>query len=145
MLRKRREIILVAIIAALVVIAGRFFAIDTETTSSAAVEVVSNINQDPEPRERDGASNILSLAGGTPSASIRVGSNQCLQWWGTRPDAYRVEVAGFEGDDWQPNEAFLAAKRAGTASYNFPAWYRFIGATADDTEVSYRILRGLCQ
>ena len=145
MLRKRREIIIVVIIAALIVIAGREFT--TDKTAPAAPENVAAIaiNQDGEPADRQGTANLLTLRGSTPSAPIRVGSNQCLQWWGTQPDAYRVEVAGFGGEDWQPNEAFLAAKTAGTADYNFPAWYRFIAATGGETEISYRILRGLCQ
>tara|TARA_A100001037_G_scaffold199856_1_gene178753 strand:- start:10 stop:444 length:435 start_codon:yes stop_codon:yes gene_type:complete len=144
MLRKRREIILVVALAALIVIAGRFFATDTEPSRPAPTPNAEVTNQAPEPADRTGAATRLELRGDVPSEPIRVGSNQCLQWWGRTPRAYRVEVAGFAGDDWQPNEAFLAARQAGIADYNFPAWYRFVGVTEGVTEISHRILRGLC-
>ncbi len=147
MLKKRREILIIAFIAAMVVLAGRFFA--AENTQSAPVETsntaFSTINQRAEPDERPGDAIVVSLNGDEPSTPVRVGSNQCLQWWGERPDAYRVEVAGIDGDDWQPNEAFLAKKLAGNPEYNFPAWYRFVAADNRPTQISYQVLRGLCQ
>ncbi len=147
MLKKRREILIIAFIAAAVVLAGRFFA--TETTESATTEAsdtpFSTINQRAEPAERHGDAIIVSLDGSAPSTPVRVGSNQCLQWWGEHPKAYRVEVAGIDGDDWQPNEAFLAKKKAGNPEYNFPAWYRFFAADNRPTQISYQVLRGLCQ
>ena len=147
MLKKRREILIIAFIAALVVIGGRFFAAENaETvTTEAVAKTFSPINQRAEPEERRGDSTVVPLNGSSPSKPIRVGSNQCLQWWGERPDAYRVEVAGIDGDDWQPNEAFLAKKLAGNPEYNLPAWYRFIGIGNGTTQISYQVLRGLCQ
>lgn len=147
MLKKRREILIIAFIAALVVIGGRYFAAENanSVTAEAANTPISTINQRAEPEERRGDSIVVPLNSTSPSAPIRVGSNQCLQWWGERPDAYRVEVAGIDGDDWQPNEAFLAKKRAGNPEYNFPAWYRFIGTGNGTTQISYQVLRGLCQ
>ncbi|MGB0570630.1 MAG: hypothetical protein ACPGQM_00970 [Alphaproteobacteria bacterium] len=147
MLKKRREILIIAFIAAAIVLAGRFFA--TETTESATVEFPnapsSTINQRAEPAERHGDAIIVSLNGSTPSSPVRVGSNQCLQWWGEHPKAYQVEVAGIDGDDWQPNEVFLAKKKAGNPEYNFPAWYRFFAVDDRPTQISYQVLRGLCQ
>ena len=145
MLRKRREIILVVSLAALVIVAGRFFAANTITHTPRSVAPAGTTNQHAEPIDRSGTSNLLKLSSSTPSAPIRIGSNQCLQWWGERHDTYRVEVAGFGGQDWQPNETFLAAKTAGTAEYNSPAWYRFAATTKDETKISYRIMRGLCR
>ncbi|MEP4380002.1 MAG: hypothetical protein ABJ215_13890 [Alphaproteobacteria bacterium] len=147
MLKKRREILIIAFVAAIVVIAGRFFAAENAETVSAAVSDTpfSTINQRPEPTERQGDAIVLSLSDNAPSRPIRVGSNQCIQWWGERPDAYRVEVAGIDGDDWQPNETFLAKKKAGNPEYNFPAWYRFTAAGDETTQLSYQVLRGLCQ
>jgi hypothetical protein len=147
MLKKRREILIIAFIAALVVIGGRFFAAENAktVTAEASDTPISTINQRAEPEVRHGDSTVLPLTGSSPSAPIRVGSNQCLQWWGERPDAYRVEVAGIDGDDWQPNEAFLAKKQVGNPEYNFPAWYRFIANTGGTTQISYQVLRGLCQ
>jgi len=147
MLKKRREILIIAFIAALVVIGGRFFAAENagSVDSEAALTPFSTINQRAEPEDRRGDAIVLVLNGSAPSDPVRVGSNQCLQWWGERPDAYRVEVAGIDGDDWQPNETFLAKKAAGTPEYNFPAWYRFISAGGGATQVSYQVLRGLCQ
>lgn len=147
MLKKRREILIIAFIAALVVIAGRFYAAEnTDTvTAEASNTPFTTINQRAEPAERRGDSTVVPLNSNSPSEPIRVGSNQCLQWWGERPDAYRVEVAGIDGDDWQPNEAFLAKKQAGNPEYNFPAWYRFIGNGTGATQISYQVLRGLCQ
>lgn len=146
MLKKRREILIIMFVAALVVIGGRQFAAkNVDTAESVAPDTVfATINQRAEPKERDGDAIVVPLNGNTPSTPIRVGSNQCLQWWGERPDAYRVEVAGLDGDDWQPNEAFLAKKEAGNPEYNFPAWYRFIATGNEATRVSYQVLRGLC-
>tara|TARA_R110002110_G_scaffold376568_2_gene586899 strand:+ start:414176 stop:414619 length:444 start_codon:yes stop_codon:yes gene_type:complete len=147
MLKKRREILIIAFIAALVVIGGRFFAAENGTTVDAAASNTpfATINQRAEPEDRSGAAIVVALNGPVPSKPIRVGSNQCLQWWGERPDAYRVEVAGIDGDDWQANEAFLAKKEAGNPEYNFPAWYRFIAAGDGVTQISYQVRRGLCQ
>lgn len=147
MLKKRREILIIMFIAASVVIAGRFYAVDNadSVTAEASNTPFSTINQRGEPAERRGDTTVVPLNKVTPSSPVRVGSNQCIQWWGERPDAYRVEVAGIDGDDWQPNEAFLAKKVAGNPEYNFPAWYRFISAGDETTQISYQVLRGLCQ
>ncbi|MBT5945229.1 MAG: hypothetical protein HOK98_02280 [Rhodospirillaceae bacterium] len=147
MLKKRREILIVAFIAAIVVIAGRYFAAENANTVTveASDTPFSTINQRAEPEERSGDAIVIPLNGAGPSTPVRVGSNQCLQWWGETPDAYRVEVAGINGDDWQPNEAFLAKKQAGNPKYNFPAWYRFTAAGNGATQISYQLLRGLCQ
>jgi hypothetical protein len=147
MLKKRREILIIAFIAALVVIGGRFFAAENARSvdAEASNTSFSTINQRAEPEDRSGDAIVVALNGSSPSAPVRVGSNQCLQWWGDRPDAYRVEVAGIDGDDWQANEAFLAKKEAGNPEYNFPAWYRFISASDRATQISYQVLRGLCQ
>jgi len=147
MLKKRREILIIAFIAAAVVLAGRFYATNNAdtVTAEASDTPFSTINQRAEPTERQGDAIVIPLNSATPSAPIRVGSNQCLQWWGETPDAYWVEVAGINGDDWQPNEAFLAKKRAGNPKYNFPAWYRFTAAGTGATKISYQLLRGLCQ
>lgn len=147
MLKKRREILIIAFVAALVVIGGRFFAAEKSASVDAAAPapVFATINQRAEPEDRSGKAVVVALNGSAPSAPIRVGSNQCLQWWGERPDAYRVEVAGIDGDDWQANEAFLAKKQAGNPEYNFPAWYRFTAAGGKSTQISYQVLRGLCQ
>ena len=146
-LRKHREIVIVAGVAAAVVLGSRFFAAENAdtVTAEASNTTFATINQRAEPAERLGDSTVVPLSGNSPSAPVRVGSNQCLQWWGERPDAYRVEVAGIDGDDWQANEAFLAKKEAGNPEYNFPAWYRFIGAGDGVTQISYQVLRGLCQ
>ena len=147
MLKKRREILIIAFIAALVVIGGRFFAAENAASvdAEASNTPFPTINQRAEPEERGGDAIVVALNGSAPSRPVRVGSNQCLQWWGERPDAYRVEVAGIDGDDWQANEAFLAKKEAGNPEDNFPAWYRFIGAGSGATQISYQVLRGLCQ
>jgi hypothetical protein len=146
-LTKRREILIIAFIAAAVVIAGRFFA--AENASTVTVEAsdtpFSTINQRAEPEERSGDTIVIPLNGTGPSKPVRVGSNQCIQWWGERPDAYRTEVAGIDGDNWQPNEVFLAKKEAGNSEYNFPAWYRFIAADNQATQIAYQVQRGLCQ
>jgi len=147
MLKKRREILLVAILAAIIVIGGRFFAAEKAGSVDAnnAGTQIGTINQQGEPEDRRGPANVVNLNGSTPSGPVRVGSNQCIQWWGDRPDTYRVEVAGIDGDDWQANETFLAKKKTGTPEYNFPAWYRFVATNGDDSKISYKILRGLCQ
>ena len=147
MLKKRREILIIAIIAAAVVLAGRFYAAENTApvAAEASSETFSTINQRAEPAERVGDAVVIPLNRGEPSMPVRVGSNQCIQWWGERPDAYRVEVAGIDGDVWQPNEAFLAKKAAGNPEYNFPAWYRFFAVDDRPTQISYQVLRGLCQ
>jgi hypothetical protein len=147
MFKKRREILIILFIAAAIVMAGRFFS--AKNADSVAVETANTpfttINQRAEPAERHGDATVVPLNSQQLSTPVRVGSNQCLQWWGESPDAYRVEVAGIDGDDWQPNEAFLAKKAAGKPEYNFPAWYRFIGAGDRTTQISYQVLHGLCQ
>ena len=144
-LRKHREILIVAGVAAALVVGVRAYTINSEPPAAVQESRFPAINQHGEPEDRSGATTVLALDGAAPSTPVRVGSNQCIQWWGERPDAYRVEVAGIDGDDWQPNEAFLAQKRAGDPPYNFPAWYRFIGTGAGGAKVSYKVLRGLCQ
>lgn len=146
--KERIEFLVVIGVALAVILVGREFLMSGsgENAEEPAVVEILDSNQRVATGAPNGASTVLSLARGERSDPIRVGSNQCIQWWDAPSGStgFRVEVAGFDGNDWISNDEFQQRKTAGTADYNFPAWYRFVGARDGATEVPYQILGGRC-
>lgn len=146
--KKFIEFTILALFAVAVIVAGRFIGAVGEENESAATPDASafSSNQRVAPAsDRRNAIHVI-LSQSERSAPIRVGSNQCIQWWAETSGTatFLVEVSGFDGTEWMANEEFNTLKDSGTAPFNFPAWYRFVGNQDGPADVSYQILRGLC-
>lgn len=146
--KKFIEFMVLALVALAVIVAGRFIGAADEDDETAATPVGSafSSNQRVAPASDRGNAIRVVLSRSERSEPIRVGSHQCIQWWDeTSGDTeFLVEVSGFDGTEWIANEEFNSLKNAGTAPYNFPAWYRFVGNQDRPANISYQILRGLC-